>query len=368
MFKHHILPRQHTNDAQLIAILDALMSPYVERVPQVKTVVKHINERKDNLLNDHIAFRSLNIISMLKIFCHYNYEVCFDTYSNRPLNFKKKKLTAVWLKHPNLDMPRIFVSQYRLKEGSQALQDCVKKVLSQWQDPIENINLDKPDEVVAYLQQGAWKKPSFKDYQLIQKESEYLAWVLYNQYFLNHFTLTVHSLKSFKFEDEIIALLEPFRQSFKESRDEKVVQAAQEGLLGLYKQHMQRFNKFLIDLGLKLNTVSESQLNISSDGLLLQSSTKAESILASFEDGDYDIPGSYVEFAYRGLLDLESILALSEPLKQLKYYDRRDGFDVLNADAIFESTYEGKQLYSKETCVKSVYEQDCEQIFNWLNF
>ena len=119
-------------------------------------------------------------------------------------------------------------------------------------------------------------------------------------------------------------------------------------------------------MGLKLNTVSGSRLNVSSDGLLLQSSTKAEPILARFEDGKHMISGSYVEFAYRGLLDLKSVLASSKPLSCLKTFSRRDGFDVVNADAIFESTYEGKQVQLRESTEKSIYEQDCEHIFEWL--
>ena len=52
-----------------------------------------------------------------------------------------------------------------------------------------------------------------------------------------------------------------------------------------------------------MNTSKGKDLNISPDQLLLQSSTKAQMIEGEFPDGIYSVPGSYVEFAYRGILD-----------------------------------------------------------------
>ena len=46
-------------------------------------------------------------------------------------------------------------------------------------------------------------------------------------------------------------------------------------------------------------------LNISPDKTLLQSSTKSKMIKANFDEGDFDIPGSYVEFAYRGTMTMK---------------------------------------------------------------
>jgi hypothetical protein len=47
------------------------------------------------------------------------------------------------------------------------------------------------------------------------------------------------------------------------------------------------------------------------------------------------IPGSYVEFCERKVLDEFNHL----PNKEIKREHRRDGFETGNADKIFESTY-----------------------------
>jgi len=74
---------------------------------------------------------------------------------------------------------------------------------------------------------------------------------------------------------------------------------------------------------------------VSPDGLLQQSSTVADSSLFTFADGIIEsVPRSYIEFAERLLLpqfkDLQD--------EEVKEHHRRDGFEVGNADKIFEST------------------------------
>ena len=74
----------------------------------------------------------------------------------------------------------------------------------------------------------------------------------------------------------------------------------------------------------------------SQDKLLRQSSTIAQSVEASFENGETaEIAGSYVEFAER--LPLPAFANL--PKKKLTNAHRREGFETENADKIFESTF-----------------------------
>lgn len=76
-------------------------------------------------------------------------------------------------------------------------------------------------------------------------------------------------------------------------------------------------------------------MKVSPDGLLLQSSTVADSILFQFSEGIKEsVPCSYIEFAER--LVLPQFQSLLE--KEVKEFHRRDGFEVGNADKIFEST------------------------------
>ena len=102
---------------------------------------------------------------------------------------------------------------------------------------------------------------------------------------------------------------------------------------------VQRFNQFLEGIGIQLNDAG-GKIKTSPDGLLIQSSTVAEMVDAEFEESDgsrsiHKISGSYVEFAER--LPLPEFANL--PADQLKRSNRRDGFEVGNADKIFESTF-----------------------------
>ena len=97
---------------------------------------------------------------------------------------------------------------------------------------------------------------------------------------------------------------------------------------------MMDFNHLLEKNKFTLNTVNNRNLNISDDKLLLQSSTKAALIMAKFSEGSFEIPGSYVEFAYRGLLK-ETVLQLLDGerfLVDLLANDYRDGFETKNAN------------------------------------
>lgn len=287
----------------LNTVLDGLMRRYQQRVPDVQKVFdaliaeKVITQRSD-IQNDHIAFRTLavpflGIQSLEKIFLHYGYEKR-DLYS-----FTEKKLNAYWYAPPQEHYPRIFISELRVDELSPEAQQIIKSYTSEvTTDPVNNLNLDDGDAVDQFLHSGLWRLPTWSDYNRLTSESEYAAWTIYNRYYLNHFTISVHSLK----------------QGY---------------------NTLPEFNEFLLRHGFKLNN-SGGVIKESPDGGLWQSSTVAQIIEAAFANGDlHNIPGSYVEFADRKVLPQFSHL----PASQIKREHRREGFEAGNADKIFESTY-----------------------------
>jgi len=293
------LPKFKTLDT----VLDGLMRRYSERVPDVKTIidamVSHgIVESSDAIENDHIAFRTmgvpqLGVKSFEKIFLHYGYEKR-DHYF-----FEGKKLDAWWYSPQRDTDPRIFVSELRVgdlsKESQRIIHSYTDEVTS---DPADSLNLNNGVEVDDFLHKPLWRTPSAADYQALLKESEYAAWVIYNRYYLNHFTISVHNLP--------------------------------EGY-----NSVAQFNTFLEGIGIKLNT-SGGKIKESPDGGLIQSATVAEMIDAEFADGEtLRISGSYVEFAERRILPEFQNL----PAGQITRKHRRDGFEAANADKIFESTY-----------------------------
>ena len=292
-----------TNSKTLDIVLDGLMRRYRERVPDVQNVInamldKGIIHLPDEIENDHVAFRTmgvpnLGLASFEKIFGHYGYQKR-DEY-----NFIEKKLTAFWYAPPEPHYPRIFVSELRVHD----LSDEAQRIIHHYtdtvtSDPADSLDLTDGKAVDQFLHQPLWQTPTLADYQTLLKESEYAAWVIYNRYYLNHFTISVHNLMpGYNTIDEFVAFLE--------------------------------------NRGFRLNSAGGT-IKVSPDGNLRQASTVAQMLDAEFADGaEARIAGSYVEFAERRVLPQFTHL----PADQITRQQRREGFETGNADKIFESTF-----------------------------
>ena len=272
--------------------LNGLMRRYKQRVPVVQKIINTMIEEKlinneSEIINDHIAFRTmgvkgLGISSLEKIFLSMGYE------KRDPYHFEKKKLNAFWYSPPkgSVNLPRLFISECRVNEFS----DNVKRIIETYtdtvlSDPVDQLDLTNGEDIDQFLHSPLWKTPTWEEYQGVLAESEYAAWVLYNRYYLNHFTITVSELPT--------------------------------------HNTIESFNTFLESYGVILNDAG-GKVKISKDGNLMQSATVAEKIEAEFPTATgkkvtQRIAGSYVEFAQRE--------------------NGREGFEAGNADKIFESTF-----------------------------
>lgn len=288
---------------KLHQVLNGLMMRYKERVPDVAGIFQAmIKERiitdPSEIENDHIAFRTmgvkfLGIQSLEKIFLHYGYKRMDHYY------FPEKKLDAYWYSPINPKDPRIFISELRVQDLSPNSRSIIRNYTDEVKsDPADQLDLNNALAVDEFLHSGLWRLPSWEDYSTLADESEYAAWTIYNRYYLNHFTISVHNLK----------------EGYNSIAD---------------------FNNFLEKYGFILND-SSGKIKQSPDGGLLQSSTVAHMINATFADNEqHRIPGSYVEFAERRVLPEFVHLPQSEVRRE----HRREGFEAANADKIFESTY-----------------------------
>ncbi len=283
-------------------IMEALFRPYRKRVPDVGKIVTAMQASgmiaaESAIENDHVAFRTLGVphlglASFEKIFLHYGYT------KMTPYFFAKKKLDAYWYAPPHPKYPRIFISELRVQDLSEASQKSIGKFTEAiTSDPVDALDLDNAEQVGEFFHRPLWNLPSAKEYEALASESEYAAWVIYNRYYLNHYTISVHALSKYN--------------------------------------TLEKFNAFLEEIGIVLNTAG-GKIKVSPDGLLRQSSSVAKMIQATFACGTTQaIPGSYVEFAER--LPLPEFKHL--PADQLKREHRREGFEAGNADKIFESTF-----------------------------
>ena len=294
---------QLSSSTPIDLILQGVFNTYSERVPDVKKITQAMIDKgmvssQSEIVNDHIAFRTLGvphlgIASFEKIFLAHGYEKRDHFF------FEGKRLDAYWYAPQREESPRVFISELRVGDLSEEAQSIIQKYVGPIKsDPVDALDLNAIEAVVDFFHRPLWELPSLEDYKRLLQESEYAAWVIYNRYYLNHYTISVHQLDG-------------------------------------AHHTLEQFNAFLKSIGIKLND-SGSEIKVSPDGLLRQSSSVAETVQAEFANGEKaSISGSYVEFAER--LPLPEFAHL--PFDQIKRHMRRDGFEAGNADKIFESTF-----------------------------
>lgn len=263
----------------LPALLDKMWQDYIQINPLAQKISDLLAEQGQPLQNDHIALRTFNhkrlgVDMMARSFLESGYKYCGD------YQFVEKKLYAKHYEHPDRSFPKIFISELKMEEFSPEFQKTINSLVDQVPAGLENtfdfVSIGRPWKVTTKI---------FND---LMKESDYGAWVSAFGYRPNHFTVFINSLNNFS--------------------DIKVL------------------NDFLKENGFKLNA-SGGEVKGSPEVLLEQSSTLANNIEVTFEDGKLTIPACYYEFAKR------------YPLKSGELYQ---GFVAASADKIFESTSKGQ--------------------------
>jgi hypothetical protein len=261
----------------LDTIFNRLWVDYTERNPSVRKIVDLFDHEGEIIVNDHIAFRTLdypaiNIDVVAKPFIEKGYEPKGEYI------FRDKHLFARHFENPaNPGSPRVFISQLILSEFSDSLQQLFRQGLDR--QSAEKFN---PDTLIF---SGSLLKPlSYKTYNDLRTESEYAAWFYVFGFRANHFTVSVNALK-------------------KHSTILKV-------------------NELLKENGFLLNS-SGGEVKGSMRDYLQQSSTMADIIPVEFSEGTFSVPSCYYEFAQRYTLPDGSLFG---------------GFVAQSADKIFEST------------------------------
>ncbi|XP_062160786.1 2-oxoadipate dioxygenase/decarboxylase, chloroplastic [Alnus glutinosa] len=284
------------------SVMASMETVYLNRNPTAKAILELVQSVDgEQICYDHLAFRTFGvngygIDSMAKFFLDFGYT------PREELRFPAKKLKALWFSPPSVPLldgdsgvngplPRVFISELLVDQMSAQTQDIIRKYTE------ISGGANKHAALASAIGSLTWGKPLYSEFQQLARESEYAAWTLVNGYALNHATISTHRLKS-------------------------------------HLRNIKSLNQFIEDNGFKLNSQG-GVLKVSPDGLLLQSSTVADSVSFQFSDGVTEsVPCSYIEFAER--LVLPQYKNISEG--EVKEFHRRDGFEVGNADKIFEST------------------------------
>jgi hypothetical protein len=268
---------------KLDTILARLWNDYATQNPSAGAIHDLFLKEGETVDNDHIAFRTLdypeiNIDVLSKPFISNGY------VPKGKYDFKEKHLFARHYELPgDKSAPRIFISQLITSECSDYTQKALKDAFSK----TDHSKL-KSEELIY---SGTLFNPlSYEVYNRLREESEYAAWFYVFGFRVNHFTVSINSLKKY---NNIISV-----------------------------------NELLKKNGFRLNT-SGGEIKGTPADLLQQSSTIADVVRAEFIEGSFDVPCCYYEFAQR----------YSDSKGQLY-----NGFVAKSADKIFEST----NFYKKE--------------------
>lgn len=259
-------------------LIEKLWQQYSYEINAARQIHQLFQAEGEEIVNDHIALRTVddprvNLEVLAKSFKDCGYE------ARGEYDFPNKKLFAKHYEHrSDKNAPKIFISQLVTEYFSESLQDCMIHMI----DSIPKKILKNPVELM--LCGTPWGSVSYKIYQKLLKESQYAAWMYVYGYRTNHFTVSVNHLKKYNSIEKVNAFL---------------------------KQHGYRLNA---EGGEVKGSVAE---------LLQQSSIMAELKKVAFNEGEFEIPSCYYEFA-------------------LRYKDQQgklyQGFVAASADKIFEST------------------------------
>ncbi len=139
------------------------------------------------IVNDHVAFRTYNLpkLGLEKLAAHF----LALGYEQKGEYVFKAKLYAKHFEHKDPDAPKVFISELKVEELSDAAKAIIHKLAAQVPDHLTDTQ--------AFLYAGAPWQVSWADYQTLLAESEYAAWMAAWGYRANHFTVNINRLKDF---------------------------------------------------------------------------------------------------------------------------------------------------------------------------
>ncbi|MFC6670404.1 DUF1338 domain-containing protein [Marinobacterium aestuariivivens] len=267
------------NREQLRPALEAMWQDFLSLSPQTRRIHDLLETDNPRILNDHIALRTfdlprVNIDRISQPFVEAGYSACGEYH------FPVKMLFARHYEHPDEDLPKLFISEFRVDELIDEADDEVRNIIHQLVSQISDSDLERDD----FSYSGRHWKIDYGTYQQLQRVSEYAAWVAAFGFRPNHFTVLLNALQSHGSIDDL--------------------------------------NDFLLQHGFRLNAAG-GLVKGGPDEYLEQSSTLADPVEVIFSDRVAILPGGYYEFARR------------YPQPDGRLYQ---GFFAASADRIFEST------------------------------
>jgi len=259
-------------------LFQGLWDPYYRQNPQVPEVYRLLTEREqtESLYNDHIALRTFQLPKVgLEVLANPFTRLGF--VEKESFHLTDKHVFAKYYSHPSGKWPRVFISELLMDSLTQEAQQMIEQLVAQI-----------PEELITSQRLCFSGRPwdiSYLDYQILLAESEYASWMAAHGFQMNHATVSVNSIKTFKNLEALDAFLREHHFVLNGASQGKEIQQAIDG---------------------------EGRV------ILKQSSTIASRVTVPFSDGSFEVPGCYYEFIER--------------------FHGYDSFDPGNASKIMEST------------------------------
>ncbi len=267
----------------LDSFLTEAFKSYAQAAPDAPQIEALLRSRGEQIVNDHVAFRTFNIPGINRFDLGAIFELWGYKKSEEELDFPDKKLKANYWLHSDSRQPKVFVSELLIEKMSAELQAWIRSFAEPAAMKIGRLKAE-------HLLQPNWDPVRAEDYERFYPQSEYAAWTAAFGIRVNHFTVLVNSLSSIK--------------------------------------SLQELNQILCANGFILNEAGGAVKGTPTE-LLEQSSTMARKVDWAFAGGvRKQVLGCYYEFARRYPIPGTDKLF--------------SGFIPKSADKIFESTFEKK--------------------------
>lgn len=200
----------HDIDSILSVLLDRLWARYCQRVEYARRYMELVEQAGGNVVNDHIAFRTLNartgsqpagIAAIERVITRLGYARRGD------YEFVGKNLTAHHYEHADPARPKIFISQLevdRLDDGAQALIaeavcDATDRLAGETEALLKrasDLQAEKAERLVdglfEFFTVPPWEPPPVEAVRAVDKASQYGAWTLLHGNNVNHFTAYIN--------------------------------------------------------------------------------------------------------------------------------------------------------------------------------
>jgi len=189
-------------------LLDGLWEIYRSRVSYARQYAELVTARGGLVVNDHIAFRTLNthtgaqpagIAAIERVFVPLGYRMAGEYV------FPQTHLYARHYQHADPLAPKIFISQLEVDQLPDETADAVRQAVADAEDHLDAsalAHLDEPltdakagapaDRLVNFFTTLPWPVPRAGLVQKVNPVSQYAAWTLLHGNNVNHFTAYIN--------------------------------------------------------------------------------------------------------------------------------------------------------------------------------